>query len=466
MEQRVDRIAMVNLDGELEVVSPDGQSRQRLTSGDRVFHFPAWSPDARRIAAIGGNRHKAGVFIFDDAPDTEAVAAVHTAYESSRNAPIYLYWSPDGEHVSFIATRADEQSMGLHITSASKSAMKEGQRPTLVATGRPCFWDWTPDGKRILLHVGGWEGNRSAQLAMIDPFGANGVNRTSVARPGLFQSPGVASSGRYRAFGHVNRKNEMQLVIDPIADEVGEGRRRTTRIALRHEGVAAMSWSPVDDQLAFISPPEQVRTYYGPLRVMDAASGDVRVLSDDVVLAFFWSPDGRKIAYFTVAQVSESIRHLLPDPVEAARDGGYRAHRSAVDDNELGEIGTDEELDALEREADSGDQTGEVDSNAELDDAPDLWLNLWVVDVATGEDALIATFEPIDVFVNQFLPFFDQYAKSHRIWSPDSRALVLPMLRTDAERRKVPHITVVSADPAGPRPHSLAQGMMAFWSPR
>lgn len=48
-----------------------------------------------------------------------------------------------------------------------------------------------------------------------------------------------------------------------------------------------------------------------------------------------------------------------------------------------------------------------------------LRLNLWCVNVESGEQHLITTFEPADLFVNQFLPFFDQYALSHRIWSPD-----------------------------------------------
>ena len=199
MEQRVDRIALINLEGDLEVIAPDGTSRRRLSEGERVFHFPAWSPDASRIAVIGGDRLQAGVFIFSDAAGVQGMQGFepeHAVYESTRNAPIYLFWSPSGEYVSFIVTRADEHSMGLHVVSASPPArdLKPTDSPTVLATGQPCFWDWTPDGRRILLHVGGWDTGRSAQLAMIDPFAPEGASRTSVARPGLFQSPGISVS--------------------------------------------------------------------------------------------------------------------------------------------------------------------------------------------------------------------------------------------------------------------------------
>ena len=39
---------------------------------------------------------------------------------------------------------------------------------------------------------------------------------------------------------------------------------------------------------------------WGPLRLMDAETGDIRLLSAETVLAFFWSPDGRKIATISI----------------------------------------------------------------------------------------------------------------------------------------------------------------------
>lgn len=426
MAERINRIALINLEGDLETLEPDASSRRKLTQGDRFFQFPAWSPDSKRLAVVGGNSERAGVFILND--DNALIPtesdSTQTVFESANSAPIYCYWSPDGNHLSFIAIRPDDQSLGLHIASTKTSLLRQEQRTKLVALGRPCFWDWTPDGKRILLHSGSWDNN--PKLSMIDPF-SPGTSGSIIARPGSFQAPGIAHSGRYWAFGQTNRKNEVKLIVD--------SQNKQDRIEIQHEGLAAMSWSPVSDELAYISPPEAMKTYYGPLRLLNAETGEVRMLSDEVVLAFFWSPDGKKIAYFTIAHVGEGVmRMLYPDPIDAARDGGFRPKPRRNSD----------------------------EANIE-EDQPTLWLNVWVVDIETGDKQLITTFEPVDIFVNQFLPFFDQYAKSHRIWSPDSNALVLPMLGFRNTGEPTAYVHVVSTDWRVPK-RVIAEGLMAFWS--
>jgi TolB protein len=80
------------------------------------------------------------------------------------------------------------------------------------------------------------------------------------------------------------------------------------------------------------------------------------------------------------------------------------------------------------------------------------------VDVATQQTRPVATFRPTDLFVNQFLPFYDQYALSHHVWSPDSRALVLPVLGGDGAS----HIELFPADGSAPR--RIADGEMPAWS--
>lgn len=426
MAQRVNRIAFVNPSGELETISPDGNDRRLLASGDRFFQFPAWSPNGQQVAAIGSTPDHVGIFVFedqvDDAPD---LAPPRVIYESEQEVPIYVFWSPDGQHISFITNRPEEQSLGLHIASLKADPLATPSR--LVATGRPCFWDWSADGKRILLHTG-LATEDDSQLRFIDPFNPSSGN-ASIARPGLFQAPGIARSGRFWAFGQVNRSGERQLVVD--------GRGTNNRMLVPHHGLAAMSWSPTRDQLAYISPTEPVRTYYGPLRVLDATTGKATLLTDDIVLAFFWSPDGRRIAYFTLAHIAEHIRqNVLPNADAAARDGGFWNLTEADDESELEEADTERRL----------------------------WLNLWVIDIEQGEHRLITTFEPVETFVNYFLPFFDQYALSHRIWSPDSDAIVLPMTKRDAEDDDRAVVYIVPALRGGGTPQPIAEGSMAFWS--
>jgi TolB protein len=68
------------------------------------------------------------------------------------------------------------------------------------------------------------------------------------------------------------------------------------------------------------------------------------------------------------------------------------------------------------------------------------------------------------------LPFYDQYALSHRIWAPDSRHLTLSGFIADAGQ-SVPrgeddtHVYVIDAE-GRDAPKAVGQGVMAFWSPK
>jgi TolB protein len=147
---------------------------------------------------------------------------------------------------------------------------------------------------------------------------------------------------------------------------------------------------------------------------MDAATGEVRVLSDEPIIAFFWSPDGRYLAALSVARNGEGDIN--------AQAGKERA----------GKLGLQQNLPRL---------------------------RLLVYNVAAEEGRLLFSFVPTFTFATQFLPFFDQYALSHRLWSPDSSALVLPMVENG--RNQIFIINIVTG-----QKRFLADGSMPFWSPR
>jgi TolB protein len=64
-----------------------------------------------------------------------------------------------------------------------------------------------------------------------------------------------------------------------------------------------------------------------------------------------------------------------------------------------------------------------------------------------------------DTFTSQLLPFFDQYALSHRLWSADGATVVIPVASDDGTDRLV----AVAADGSGARP--VTDGVVGFWSP-
>ncbi|HEY8635642.1 MAG TPA: hypothetical protein VIL81_00120 [Candidatus Limnocylindrales bacterium] len=64
-----------------------------------------------------------------------------------------------------------------------------------------------------------------------------------------------------------------------------------------------------------------------------------------------------------------------------------------------------------------------------------------------------------DLFVSQLLPFFDQYALSHRIWSPDSASIALPLVGAGGPSQ----IFVIRTDGSDAR--RVADRAASFWSP-
>lgn len=403
------QIAYVNTKGQLELTAADGSSTQSIGEDNTVYQFPAWSPDGKSIAAIGrivrgASQGKGIIFVYDTELGDQITQEL---YASESEVPFYLYWSPDSRYISFLATHP-KSGMGLHYLSL------DGGDSHLLRVGQPFFWMWHPDASEMLIHTGG--ADRDAELTFLTPPNSFDGLTLNLASPGYFQTPGISPSKQFVAFGTQDDSGKTDIVIE---NKVSRKRKR-----FNHKGAAIMSWSPVNDYLAYISPFKQEGNFYGMLRLVDAESGRRIVLVEETVLAFFWSPDGKKIAYITLVEPASNQL----DPF-----GMRNASRPIVAD---------------------GYAKGKL-LPTEIDHA--LWLNLHVVDVFSGTSRLLTPFKPNAVFVNQFMPFFDQYALSHRIWSPNSDSILLPAVVGELERMVIIPIN-------GLPPINLAEGTMGFWS--
>jgi len=85
-------------------------------------------------------------------------------------------------------------------------------------------------------------------------------------------------------------------------------------------------------------------------------------------------------------------------------------------------------------------------------------MTLSFVDVATGKTRAQRAVAPSSKFVNGILPYYDQYALSHRIWAPDSSAIALPGFGNGGDE-----LFVTPAD--GSEPTALPGAVFGFWSP-
>lgn len=392
---QINRIVYIDEGGQIISIRPDGADFRQLTNTVQRFQFPAWSPDGLSVAAIGVDQTGAGLFVMAD-EDSEDNVAIAPLYADRRNGPFYLYWSPDSSQVSFLASHPE--GMGLHLVAADGSTDSR-----LLTIGGPLYWQWTADSQQMLVHSGfSGEGSR-LELIAADGDGTGDM----IAAPGFFQAPGISADGRYWAYAEEISGNNSRLVVIETESQSAERQR--------HAGLVALAWSPTANQLAFTSgnTPED-RGFIGPLRLLEATTGEVRLLSQEPVMAFFWSPDGRYLAALSIARSGDGDIN--------AEVGKPPASKPAAQQN-------------LPR------------------------LRLLVFDTTTDEGRLLFSFVPTFTFATQFLPFFDQYALSHQLWSPDSKALVLPMIENG--RNQIFVINVASG-----QKQFLAEGLMPFWSPR
>jgi TolB protein len=399
------RLAIVGADGRLTTTDASGAALVALGEPGVIYSYPAWSPDGSRVAVIG--QAAAGrVDVFGIGPDGGATGAPVTVYASPDRPPFYLYWSPDGRQLTFLTTEPD--GLALRLVAADGSAPA-----TSIRDGSPMYWAWA-DAGRLLVHSGGADAG-----AFVGETGMDGVSvEPDAIEPGAFRAPAVTGDGRFRAYVGPGDGTPAQIVV--------EGRDRSNRHTLDVFGGAAIDFGPATSELAFIAPAEpgrEVTLPVGPLRLIDAGSGDVRTVLTGSVVAFYWAPDGRTIAALQIP--------VPGDDSQASGDGIVLARTAGP----------------LHR--------GVPPAAA----AHGLALRLVFVDVATGAVRSQRSVQVADDFALQQLPFFDQYALSHRTWSPDSRRIVLPLADDDGTSR----IVVIGMDGSTAVP--VAAGIAASWRP-
>ena len=93
------------------------------------------------------------------------------------------------------------------------------------------------------------------------------------------------------------------------------------------------------------------------------------------------------------------------------------------------------------------------------------------LDLADGRRWPLVDFTPTQPQLTLF-QFFDQFAYSHSMWSPDSRSLVFAgaldssrATQASFGRQQAARIIVTQVEPS-PDVVSIADGFLAVWSPR
>ena len=439
------RLVTVDATGGLTTSDGVGGSVVPYPAPGVQFQFPAWSPDGSHIAAIGLAGGSGAVYVFavppPGAPASTAIASTIPSaapgagtdesgviYTSPDRQPFYLYWAPDSRQVTFLTS--EPTGIALRVAPADGSVAA-----ATIRQGAPLYWDWVDQG-RLLAHIGGNAADAfvgevgldgtSSDATVITPGasispGASPAANTALS-PGTFRSPVVSRDDRYRAYVEATNGATQEIVL-----QARDGSStRTVAVA----GATALGFDPTGDSLAYVTPSESATQPsslpVGPLRIMDPSTGSSRTLLGGNVVGFFWAPDGKTIAALVPA---------------GPGNNGVQANAARG-------------LSVLYRP--TGPRTGTPDV---VDAAAGIGLHLAFVDVASGSIRSARDIRVSLTFVNQVLPFFDQYALSHRFWSADSAALALPLVAADGADQ----LGVIPADGSAQR--AIPNRVIGFWSP-
>ncbi len=398
-ETAVDLIAYIGGDRNVYTIDRFGGRQTALTTDARVaspgivtYQHITWAPDSQSLSFVRLSAESAGHVstLLTASPDG---LDQHTLFTSRRLFPFYLHWSPDSAQITFLSNDPAARTLGLY-----RVAPRTDAQPAIIERGQPFYWAWSPDSQQIFIHTGA---RRNGRLAFLDPASGRTLQNIDL-QPTAFQAPAWLPDGKQLMVAIEDESGDDVLALIDLDGHVTELTPLTAE--------TAFTLSPDGRQVAFASGSVALGAgAIGSLTIMSTVEPEKRFsVPQELVLAFFWSPDSQKLAYFAFDRRGKIQAKAAPLPVNQPEDR--------------------------------------------------LLLDLHVLDLASGSSQYVMTLVPTEQLLN-VLPYFDQYHRSATIWSPDSQELVVAGY--EEERRAA--IWVVPAHGLA-EPRRLADGVVAFWS--
>ncbi len=344
-------------------------------------------------------------------------------------------FSPDGGQIAYASA---QRSRGGY--SFAVNVYDFTRRPPISifqSPEHPIYLYWLPEGQRIFFLA---ENDNSLDLILAEVRENRPVRVLLNGLPLFFDWNQAAGDLAFHYAPPEDKGPEQSGLM-----EITAGGQRVVKILSR--GAAPFRtpvWSPDGSHLAYV-----IDNQRGEF-VLTVANADGSAPRPMVGLApgttaFIWSPDSKTLAFSTLKKEGKmsydgiNLLDLASGNVTPLVSDSVIAYAFSPDGKWLAYIGTGETA------------------------------NTWnLISPGGGKPRKLCNFMASSA-ESAVYRVFDQYALSHRIWSPDSRAIVfaggiLKEGQAPASVSASPSVWVLPVDGGAPRP--IADGSVAFWSPR
>ena len=226
---RTGSLVYVTASAQTELVKADATGQeQRILSESRIFAYPRYSPDGRRIAIAVAAIAQRDIWIIDVAAETMSPLTTG-GFINDRPE-----WTPDGKRIAYRTARGTRSSIWWRAAD-----MTDDESP-LVASDKDDFYEavFSPDGKSVI-----YQEDTAGANVMAQALSGNRAPVTLVGSPSIENMARVSNDGKWLVYVSDVSGSE-QVFVQPYP---GPG----PRIQISARGGSEPVWARKGDKIYY-----------------------------------------------------------------------------------------------------------------------------------------------------------------------------------------------------------------------